>query len=200
MVTHLRLHGRGRACEVELTGARWAWPDRPGQLAVARQRRGSGYEQAKAELRRVKIDDVAIAFGPPAGREIRTEDTHGPLLGVRPHPGPHRYSAPDMIVQIRLGPAPVGLEEAVRAVPRNEHRLHPGSGHTGHLGHRRPADEKASDLRQVVAGKPEPAKPPGVAGVVREYDHAAGNAPHLAQPGDRVRPVMNGGNGHRGVE
>ena len=27
---------------------------------------GSGYEQAKAELCRVEIDEVAVAFGPPA--------------------------------------------------------------------------------------------------------------------------------------
>jgi hypothetical protein len=30
-----------------------------------------------------------------------------------------------------LGPAPVGLEEAVSAVPRNEHRLHAGSDRAG---------------------------------------------------------------------
>ena len=29
-------------------------------------RRGSGYEQAKAKLRRVESDEVAVAFGPPA--------------------------------------------------------------------------------------------------------------------------------------
>jgi hypothetical protein len=29
-------------------------------------RRGSGYEQAKAKLRCIKSDEVAVAFGPPA--------------------------------------------------------------------------------------------------------------------------------------
>ena len=132
--------------------------------------------------------------------EVITEAAHRPLLGVRPDPGPHRYSATDVFVQVRLGPAPVGLEEAVSAVPRDEHRLHAGSDRAGQLGQRRPADEEVSDLGQVVAGQPEPATPSGVTGVVREHHHAASHAPHLAQAGDRVRPVMNGGERHRGVE
>jgi hypothetical protein len=32
----------------------------------------------------------------------------------------------------------------------------------------------------------------GLTAVVREHHHAASNAPHLAQAGDRVLPVMNG--------
>jgi len=47
-------------------------------------RRGSGYEQAKAELRCVESDEVAVAFGPPAGGKVITEAAHGPLLGLRP--------------------------------------------------------------------------------------------------------------------
>ena len=113
---------------------------------------------------------------------------------------PHRYRAAHVFVQVRLGPAPVGLEEAVSAVPRDEHRLRPGPDRAGQLGQRGPAGEKAGELGQVVAGEPEPVTPAGVAGVVREHHHAAGHAPHLAQPGDRVLPVMNGGDGHRGVE
>ncbi|BCB88158.1 hypothetical protein Psuf_054710 [Phytohabitans suffuscus] len=35
-------------------------------LARTRVGRGSGYEKAEAELRRVEGDDVAVAFGPPA--------------------------------------------------------------------------------------------------------------------------------------
>src|ERR1035438_3935137 len=57
-----------------------------------------------------------------------------------------------------------------------------------------------SDLGQVVASKPEPATPSGVTGIEREHHYAASHAPHLAQPGDRVLPVMNGGKSHRGVE
>jgi hypothetical protein len=52
-------------------------------------------------------------------------------------------------------------------------------------------------LGQVVAIQPEPVR---VTGVVREHHHAAGDAPHLAKPGDRVLPVINGGESHRGVE
>ncbi len=40
----------------------------------------------------------------------------------------------------------------------------------------------------------------GLTSVEREHHHAARHAPHLAQPGDRVPPVVNGGDGHRGVE
>src|SRR5205085_7340803 len=111
-----------------------------------------------------------------------------------------RYSATYMIVQVCLGPAPVGLEEAVSAVPRNEHRLDAGSDRVGLLGQRRAADAEVSDLRQVVASKPEPTTPSGVTGVEREDHHAASHAPHLAQARDRVMPVMNGANGHRSVE
>ncbi len=105
-------------------------------------RRGSGYEQAKAKLRCIESDEVAVAFGPPTRCEVITEAAHCPLLGLRPDSGPHRYSPTDMIVQVGLGPAPVGLEEAVRAVPQNEHRLHPGSDRAGHLGQRRPPYER----------------------------------------------------------
>jgi hypothetical protein len=80
--------------------------------------RGSGYEQAKAKLRRLESDEVAVTFGPSTGCEVITEAAHCPLFGLRPNPGPHGYSATYMIVQVCLGPAPVGLEEAVSAVPR----------------------------------------------------------------------------------
>ena len=41
-------------------------PSRCGQQLVPSLRRGSGYEQAKAELRSIESDEVAVAFGPPA--------------------------------------------------------------------------------------------------------------------------------------
>ena len=81
---------------------------------------------------------------------------HCPLLGVRPDAGPDRYSATDVLVQVRLGPAPIGLEEAVSAVPRNEHRLQAEPDRAGLLGQRRLADCAVSDLGQVVANQPEP--------------------------------------------
>lgn len=46
-------------CEVGL-------PSRCGQQLVPSLRRGSGYEQAKAKLRCIESDEVAVAFGPPA--------------------------------------------------------------------------------------------------------------------------------------
>ena len=107
-----------------------------GQLATKylAERLGLGDKQAKAKLCRVEIEEVAVAFGPPTGCEVITEAAHCPLLGVRPDAGPDRYSATDMFVQVCLGPAPVGLEEAVSAVPRNGHRLDPGSDRAGQLG------------------------------------------------------------------
>src|SRR5438477_9778607 len=118
-----------------------------GQQRVASLRRGSGYEQAKAELRRVESDEVAVAFGPPARDKVITEAPHCPLLGIRPDSGPYRYSATNVIVQVCLGPAPVSLEEAVGAVPRNEHRLRAGADRAGLLAQRRPAGDEVSDLR-----------------------------------------------------
>src|SRR5258708_2330240 len=94
---------------------------------------GSSDKQASAKLCCVESDEVAVAFAPPAGCEVITEAAHCPLLGVRPDSGPDRYSATDILFQVCLGPAPVGLEEAVSAVPRNEHRFHPGSDRAGQL-------------------------------------------------------------------
>src|SRR5580658_10383103 len=137
---------------------------------------GSGDKQAQAKLCRVEIGKVAVAFGPPAGCEVVTETVHCPLLGVRPDSGPGRYSAADMFVQVCLGPAPEGLVEAIRAVPRNEHRLGPGSDRAGQLGWRRPTGEKVSELGQVVTIQPEQI---GVADA-REDHHAASDAPQFA--------------------
>ena len=66
-----------------------------------------------------------------AGCEVIAEAVHCPLLGVWPDSGPDRCSAADMLVQVCLGAAPVALVEAVRAVPRNEHRFQPGSDRAG---------------------------------------------------------------------
>jgi hypothetical protein len=116
---------------------------------------GSGDKQAQAKLGRVEIDKVAVAFGPPAGCEVMTEAVHCPLLGVRPDSRPDRYSAADMLVQVCLGPAPVGLVEAVRAVPRNEHRFRAGSDRAGQFGQRGPADKQVSELGKIVTIQPE---------------------------------------------
>ena len=132
--------------------------------------------------------------------KVVAEAAHRPLLGLRADPSPHRYPAAHPFIEVGLGLAPVGLEEAVGAVPGDGHRLHAGSDRGGLLGHRGPADEEAGDLGQVVAAQPERMKPAGVRVVVREHHHPAGHPLHLPQPGQRVSPVVNGGEGHRGVE
>ena len=45
-------------------------------------RRRSEYEQAKAKLRCIKIDEVAIAFSPSTCGEVIAKAVHRPLLGV----------------------------------------------------------------------------------------------------------------------
>ena len=146
---------------------------------------------------RVEIDEVAVALGPAAGCEVRAEAMHCPLLGVRADPGPDRHAATDMLDQVCLGPAPVGVVEAVSALPRNEHRLGPSSDRAGQFGQRRAAVPEAGELGQVVTIQPEQI---GVAGVVGERHHAASDAPHLAQARDRVPPVIDSGKSHRRVE
>jgi hypothetical protein len=118
---------------------------------------GSGDKQAKAKLCRLEIEEVAVAFDPPTRCEVITEAAHCPLLGVRPDAGPHGYSATDVLVQVRRGPAPLGLEEAVSTIPRNGHRLHPGADRARQLSSE--ADARGSDLGQVVTSQPEPATP-----------------------------------------
>ena len=56
---------------------------------------------------------------------------------------------------------------------------------------------QVGELGQVVTSQPELAR---VTGVEEEHDDATSDAPHLAQPGDRVLPMMNGAHRHRGVE
>jgi len=49
-----------------LTDARLGGPSRCGQQLLPSLRRGSGHEQAKAKLRCIESDEVAVAFGPTA--------------------------------------------------------------------------------------------------------------------------------------
>lgn len=61
---------------------------------------GSDDKQAKAKLCRVEFEEVAVALGPPARREIITMGAHCPLLGLRPDSSPHRYSVTDTLVEV----------------------------------------------------------------------------------------------------
>ena len=47
---------------------------------------GSGDKQATVELCRVEMQEVVVAFFPPARCKIDTEAAHCPLLGVRADP------------------------------------------------------------------------------------------------------------------
>ena len=134
------------------------------------------------------------------GRDVVAEGAHRPPLDLGPDPVPDGHPATHLGVQVGLGPTPVGLEETVNAVPGNDHRLHPGVDRARLLGQRRPADEEAGHLGQVVAGEPEPVKPARFGAVVREHHHPTGHPPQLAQSGERVGPVVHGGERHRGVE
>ena len=85
------------------------------------------------------------------------------MLGVRPDSGPDRYSATDIRVEVCLGSAPVGLEEAVSAVPRDEHRFHPAFDCAGLFGKRRPADKEVRELlgrRDAILARAATGPPP----------------------------------------
>src|SRR4051812_15572039 len=101
------LRRSGHCC----AASRWAAvrsdaEDHPSGGSVAAR---SGDQQAGAELCRLEIDEVAVALGPPTGCEVIAEAAHRPPLDVRPESRPHRYPATDMLVEVRLGPPPVGL-------------------------------------------------------------------------------------------
>ncbi len=113
---------------------------------------------------------------------------------------PHRCRSAYVIFQIGLRPAPVRFEQAVSAVPRDGYRFHAGADGVGHPGERGKRRQHIGELGQVVAGEPEPVHPSGFVGVEREHHHAAGHAPHLAQPRRDISPVVHGGDRHRGVE
>ena len=101
---------------------------------------GSRDKQSEAKLCRLEIDEVTITFDPPTGCEVIAEVVHRPLFGFPSDFGPDRYPTTHMIIQIFLGPPPVGLEEPVGAIPRDRHRLHVGSDRASLLGQRRSTD------------------------------------------------------------
>ena len=103
------------------------------------------------------------------------------------------------LVQVGLGPAPVGLVEAVGAVPGDGHRCRLGADRVGQRGQRGQDPEAAQGghLGQVVARQPELVR---VTGVEQEHHHPPSDPPHLAQAGDGVAPVVDGAHRHGGVE
>ena len=121
------------------------------------------------------------AARPPARRASRPSTPAAPARPGRPRGGASR---------------PRGSR---RRSPTGRHRFRPAADRGGQP--RQPGRVgEAGRLGQVVAGEPEPPAPGEFAGVVGEHHHAAGHAPHLTQPGDRVLPVGDGAEGHRGVE
>lgn len=170
-------------------------PSRAGRF---RTRALSGNEEAETKLCRLEIEEFTVALGPPTRCEVGTEAAHRPLLCVRPDVGPDRYATTDALIQVRLGPPPVGLEKAVSAVPRNEHRLDLRSDGASQLSSE--TDTGGPDLGQVVASQPKLLMPALIVGVTGEHHHATSNSLHLAKARNRVLPMMDSGERHRGVE
>src|SRR4051812_10969352 len=79
---------------------------------------GSCDDQAKPYLGGVEIEQIVVAFSPPARGDVIAEIAYRSLLGIWPDSGPHRDPSTDFLVQIRLGSAPVGLAEAGYATRR----------------------------------------------------------------------------------
>src|SRR5215470_19614613 len=77
----------------------------------------SGDEQAGAEVGRIEAHELLVALDPPSRGEVGSQGPHRPVLGRRPDPAPHRRPAADLMQQIGLWAPPVGVEEAVHAVP-----------------------------------------------------------------------------------
>ena len=101
----------------------------------------SGDKEPAAEVNLVQVEQFLIALGPPARFQVGAQVAYHSLLNCRADRVPHRYCAPDLLVQVRLRPPPVGGEVAVAAVPRDGYRLQPSADSAGPLGQRvgRPA-------------------------------------------------------------
>jgi hypothetical protein len=104
----------------------------------------SGGEQAQAKFRGVQAEQAAIAVGPPARDQVIAQAAYRALLDLGADPGPARDSAADALVQVCRWPAPVGLENAVGAVPGDRHRLDAGADRVGQVGQRGSAGPLAS--------------------------------------------------------
>jgi CubicO group peptidase (beta-lactamase class C family) len=173
-----------------------ARPDPEGWRAFLAGR--SGDKEPAADVDLVQVEQFRVALGPPARFQVGPQVAYHAFLDGPADPVPDRYRAPDLLVEVRLRPPPVGGEVAVPAVPRDRYRLQPGADRAGPLGQRRPAGAQLRVLGHVVAGQPEVTVE--AAGVEMEGHDAAGDAPHLPVAGDNVRPVLVGRHGHRGVE
>jgi hypothetical protein len=88
----VRRERHDRHCRIKGTPgsvAGWRCEYRSADLARPHLRRvGSGDKQSSAKFGRVEINEVAVAFSPPTGREVIAEVVHCPLLSVASDCGP----------------------------------------------------------------------------------------------------------------
>jgi hypothetical protein len=84
----------------------------------------------------------------------------------------------------RLGPAPVGFDEAISAVPRDEHRLHASPDRTGQLVHRWPTGDQTvlRTIRVTRSGGGRPRTRPDLVLADKAYT-SKGNRGHLRSRG-----------------
>lgn len=100
---------------------------------------------------------------------------------------PRREMRSIPFLKVCLGPAPVGVKEAVHTVPRDQHRLHRRADRMRPPSEARATGCELGDLREIVAYEPVPRQ----LGVVPLKDHDAfRHTPQLSQATDRVAPVM----------
>ena len=129
--------------------------------------------------------------------EILCQGGDRSLLGVLADARPDRCASAHPLLEVGLRAPPVGVKEAVGAVPGDRHGVHSRANRLGALAEGRAARGERGELGEVVADQPEA----GWQRVVPlKDDDASGDAPHLAQARDRIGPVVVGEDRHRGVE
>src|SRR5271167_570664 len=115
----------------------------------------SGDEEPKPDICHLEVAKLAVALGPATRGEVVTEASHRPVFAAWNECVPQRDSTADALIEIGLGPAPVGLVEAINAIPGNQHGLDPSPNRISQLDDRRTAGQEVRKLREVVARQPE---------------------------------------------
>ena len=183
-----------------------ARPDRarrPGEPLRRRARAGAARpgslrdEHAVAEVERVQLEQRGVAPRPGAALEVAPG---APRPSPRPRPAGaarRRRCSPARRVEVGLGPAPVGHQEAVAAVVRDRHRDRARRRRARpRLGER---DRAAA--RGTRAGSRGSARTrPRTRGSHWNTTARRADAAQLAQPGEPVLPVVVGEHRHRRVE